>query len=82
MSIEGKGIKKLPFGQRNFYLKDVMHSSELRKNLLSGPKFDKIDMTFTDEKGKVKIFENNQPLFTAVLHNGVYSTYSKMLNFQ
>ena len=77
--IEGKGVIKLRFGQRNLYLKDVMHSSELRKNLLSGPKFDRMGMTFTGEKGKVKIFENNQHLFTAVLRNGVYSTYPKIL---
>ena len=36
-------------------------------------------MTFTCEKGKMKIFENNQHLFTVVLCNCVYSTYPKFL---
>lgn len=38
--IEGKGEIKLSFGQRVFTFTDVMYTSQLRLNLISGPELD------------------------------------------
>lgn len=76
--IEGKGKVKLKIGQRNLVLNDVMYSPKLRKNLLSGPQFDKDKATFVGGKGEVKMSDEEGLIFKANLKNGIYYVKTKV----
>lgn len=53
--IEGKGEIKLHFGQGLLTLTNVMFSTQLRRNLISGPQLDKHGVTFIGKQGDVKM---------------------------
>lgn len=87
--IEGKGNVKLKFGQRFIRLNDVMYSPKLRRNLLSGPRFDKANATFCGEKGEVKVSDQCGLIFKGILRDGLYyvkpviqSEIKKRVNFE
>lgn len=71
-SILGKGTVKLRSGQRIIHLKNVMHSNQLRRNLISGPQLDKYNITFHGEKGIINVLEFGQIIFKAILIDGTY----------
>ncbi|GBL80244.1 hypothetical protein AVEN_136486-1, partial [Araneus ventricosus] len=70
--IEGKGIVNLRFGHRILKFGEVMHSSKLNRNLISGPRLDKKGVVFESGKGELHVKENGQLLFKAFLKDGLY----------
>lgn len=75
--VEGTGTVELNFGRNTITLHDVLHSSKLRKNLISGPRLDKMGARFIGGGGKVKVFKHDKFRFQAVLRNGMYYVYPK-----
>ncbi|GBO10569.1 Retrovirus-related Pol polyprotein from transposon TNT 1-94 [Araneus ventricosus] len=74
--IKGKGTVHLKIGNVQIKLSNVAYAPELRKNLLSGPCFDKNGASFKGSKGKIDVFHsNNELLFTAKLINGLYYVF-------
>lgn len=78
--IEGKGEVRLRFGQRIFTLTNVMHSSQLRRNLISGPQLDLNGLSFHGGCGEVKIMRGDEFLFKAYLKDRIYRLYPKIPN--
>lgn len=79
--IEGKGKVKLKFGQRTICLTDVMYSSKLRRNLISGPRFDRGQAVFYGGKGAVSVSDpEGNFIFQATLKNGVYQVKPEIPN--
>ncbi|GBM39828.1 hypothetical protein AVEN_45788-1 [Araneus ventricosus] len=70
--IEGKGIVNLRFSHRILKFGEVMHSSKLNRNLISGPRLDKKGVVFEGGKGELRVKENGQLLFKAFLRDGLY----------
>lgn len=66
---------KLKFCQRLFHFSDLMYSLQLRKNLISDPKFDIKGVKYTDENGKMEVSKDGQHLFTTFLKNDIYHLY-------
>ncbi|GBN24838.1 hypothetical protein AVEN_265145-1 [Araneus ventricosus] len=74
--IKGKGTVHLKIGNVQIKLSNVAYAPELRKNLLSGPCFDKNGASFKGSKGKINVFHsNNELLFTVKLINGLYYVF-------
>ncbi|GBN03276.1 hypothetical protein AVEN_114002-1 [Araneus ventricosus] len=78
--IEGKGIVNLRFGHRILKFGEVMHSSKLNRNLISGPRLDRKGVVFEGGKGELRVKENGQLLFTAFLRDGLYVANPNNLN--
>jgi transposase InsO family protein len=76
--IEGKGNVKLKFGQRIICLDNVMFSPNLRKNLISGPKFDQANATFQGGNGEVRMSDQHGLIFKAVLKDNIYYVKPKI----
>lgn len=77
--IEGKGKVKLKFGPRTIYLNEVMFSPKLRRNLISGPRFDMHNAEYYGGKGVVNMSDSEGELiFKATLKNGVYQVKPKI----
>lgn len=70
--IEGKGSVQLRFGERDILFNDVMYSSKLRRNLISGPKLDQKGAVFYGGGGEVNVYHNDEFIFKASLKNGIY----------
>nr|GBM94629.1 hypothetical protein AVEN_130119-1 [Araneus ventricosus] len=77
--IEGNGIVNLRFGHRILKFGEVMHSSKLSRNLISGPRLDKKGVVFEGGKG-LCVKENGQLLFKAFLRDGLYVVNPNILN--
>ncbi|GBN57365.1 hypothetical protein AVEN_19329-1 [Araneus ventricosus] len=78
--IEGKGIVNLRFGHRILKFGEVMHSSKLNRNLISGPRLDRKGVVFEGGKGELRVKENGQLLFKAFLKDGLYEVNPNILN--
>ncbi|GBN57636.1 Retrovirus-related Pol polyprotein from transposon TNT 1-94 [Araneus ventricosus] len=78
--IEGKGIVNLRFGHRILKFGEVMHSSKLNRNLISGPRLDRKGVVFEGGKGELRVKENGQLLFKAFLRDGLYVVNPNILN--
>lgn len=70
--ILGIGTIKVKFGQKFLYFKNVMHSEQLRRNLISGPRLDAEGVHYCGGNGSINAISDNQPLFKAILRNGTY----------
>ena len=73
--IEGKGDIVINFSYRNFTLKNVLYSSDLRRNLVSGPMLDQHKLSFTGKNGYVKAYSGSNCIFKAILQQGLYYIY-------
>ncbi|GBM14113.1 Retrovirus-related Pol polyprotein from transposon TNT 1-94 [Araneus ventricosus] len=76
--ILGKGIILMKFGSRTIKLKEVMYSPNLRRNLMSGPRFDVNGATFLGGRGEVKVQQHNKTIFRARLKNGIYYVFPSL----
>lgn len=73
--VEGTGAVRLLFkgGRVKLDLKNVMYSSKLRRNLISGPMLDKAGMMFTGKAGRINVYKKGEgQIFSARQTNGLY----------
>ena len=78
--IEGKGNVKIIFNDIEYCFLDVLYSSKLRRNLISGPRVDKNGGHFVGRNGKINIYDKyNNYVFNAKLKNGLYVLFPKVL---
>ncbi|GFR07608.1 retrovirus-related Pol polyprotein from transposon TNT 1-94 [Trichonephila clavata] len=73
--IEGKSDVKIWFNGHECLLRNVLFSSKLRKNLMSGPMLDQNGLKFIDENGQIKVYVGNKLIFKASLEQGLYYAY-------
>lgn len=77
-SVEGKGtvqfVIKCKNGKFNLItLKDVLYNPNLRRNLLSGTKLERLGVSFSGNKGRVIVYDKNKNfLFYATRKNDLY----------
>ncbi|GFQ75216.1 retrovirus-related Pol polyprotein from transposon TNT 1-94 [Trichonephila clavata] len=73
--IEGKGDAKIWFNGHECSLRNVLFSSKLRKNLMSGPMLDQNGLKFISENRQIKVYAENKLSFKANLEQGLYYAY-------
>ncbi|GFQ93465.1 integrase catalytic domain-containing protein [Trichonephila clavata] len=73
--IEGKGDVKIWFNGHECLLRNVLFSSKLRKNLMSGPMLDQNGLKFIGENWQIKVYAGNKLIFKANLEQGLYYAY-------
>lgn len=77
--ILGKGTVHLKWGGKDFYLRDVAHVPNLRRNLVSGPQIDKLGIAFTGQNGCIEAnWQGVDVVFKAKLHEGSYKIKFKI----
>lgn len=76
----GKGEIDVVFNGKQCFLKNVLYSPNLRRNLLSGPKLDIAGAQFNGHGGCVKVVDRNGKfLFNAKLIDGIYHAFFKVV---
>ncbi|GBM92498.1 Retrovirus-related Pol polyprotein from transposon TNT 1-94 [Araneus ventricosus] len=76
--VEGKGIIHFLVQDKDgkfsdIILKDVLYNPNLRRNLLSGGKLERLGINFVGSKGKIHVYDKNwNELFYALRKNNLY----------